>query len=144
MDLKLNLWLITISLILSKLWQIANIKTHDIKNSSEACKNRFHDFWAVHMLKICIKLWRALRTKGRFFQFLCFLGLDPQNVGTAWNSKFTSCRITLKAPEGSSWRGALRVILLVLLESFNDCSTKHKEFGERIVNTVILKENPAG
>jgi len=71
-------------LILPKLCQIANIKTHDIKNNSEACKNRFHDFWAVHMLKICIKLWRGLRTKGQSFQFLCFLGLDPQNVGTAW------------------------------------------------------------
>ena len=33
------------------------------------------------------------------FQFLCFVGSSGQNVGTASNSKFTSCRITLKAPD---------------------------------------------
>ena len=106
-------------------------QTHNIKNNSEACKNTFHDFWAVHMLKICIKLWRALRTKDRSFQFLCFLGPRGQNVGTAWNSKFTSCRITLKAPDWALGEELYESLFFQFLMRW--CAVK----------TSILKENPS-
>ena len=71
------------------------------------------DFILSEQLSYCRSAQKSLfcSESKRVWQFYYFVGRCNQNVITASDSKFTSCRITLKAPEGNSSEGALRVII---------------------------------